>query len=179
MGKDSHGQNLRDLGELAMTRHEGGCLCGGVRYAALARPSRVTICHCNFCQKATGSAYMVEPIFDAADFSVLSGTPKIFDQVSAGSGKVVHVHFCQDCGTKLWLSFERFPNAVGVYAGTFDEPSWFAIDPEDSKHIFLGAARPDTVVPAVLPTFVAHATANDGTPQESTIFETCTQIGIK
>lgn len=160
-----------------MTRNEGGCLCGGIRYATLAMPGRVTVCHCRFCQKATGSAYMVEPIFDADDFVVLAGSPKTFDQVSSGSGKVVHVHFCPDCGTKLWLSFERFPGAVGVYAGTFDDPCWFPIDSATSKHIFLGVARPDTVIPAGLPTFVAHATTNEGVPLQATVFEACEPIG--
>ena len=120
---------------------------------------------------------MVEPIFASEHFVVLAGSPKTFDQVSAGSGKVVHVHFCPDCGTKLWLSFERFPDAVGVYAGTFDDPCWFPIDSTTSKHIFLGVARSDTVIPAGLPTFVEHATTNEGVPQEATAFETCHQIG--
>lgn len=65
-----------------MSRNEGGCLCGGIRYATLAKPSRVTVCHCRFCQKATGSAYMVEPIFGKKDFTLMSGSPKIFDITS-------------------------------------------------------------------------------------------------
>jgi hypothetical protein len=160
-----------------MKQREGGCLCGGIRYAALAMPVRVTVCHCRFCQKATGSAYMVEPIFDADDFVVLSGTPRVFDQVSSGSGKLVHIHFCPECGTKLWLSFERFLGSVGIYAGTFDDPCWFPIDPVTSKHIFLGVARPDTVVPSGLPTYLEHATTNDGTPQTATVFESFHLIG--
>ncbi|MGO1117351.1 GFA family protein [Rhodovibrionaceae bacterium A322] len=162
-----------------MEKHEGGCLCGRIRYATLGQPSRVTVCHCRFCQKATGSAYMVEPIFDAASFSILSGAPKVFDQQSVGSGKTVHVNFCPDCGTKLWLSFERFPDAIGIYAGTFDDPCWFPIESANSKHIFLEAARPDTIVPSGLPTFSEHATTNDGAPQEATVFEAFHQIGAK
>jgi len=42
--------------------HEGGCLCGEIRYETMAEPVRVTICHCTFCQRLTGSAYLVEPI---------------------------------------------------------------------------------------------------------------------
>ena len=160
-----------------MTKHEGGCLCGSVRYATSGFPSRVTVCHCRFCQRATGSAYMVEPIFEARNFTVLAGNPSVYDQVSAGSGKVVHVHFCADCGTKLWLSFERFPDAVGVYAGTYDDPCWFPIDPTNAKHIFLGVARPDTIVPSGLPTFIEHATTNEGTPLEATIFDDFHQVG--
>jgi len=160
-----------------MTRNEGGCLCGRVRFATLNQPKRVTVCHCRFCQKATGSAYMVEPIFDDGDFVTLKGTPKVFDQISEGSGQVVHVHFCGDCGSKLWLSFERFPGAVGIYAGTFDDPCWFPIDTASSKHIFLGVARSDTVIPAGLPTFAEHATANDGSAQEVTVYTAHHKIG--
>ena len=160
-----------------MTRHEGGCLCGRIRHAALAAPARVTICHCRFCQKATGSAYMVEPIFARDDFVVLTGSPRTFDHTSAGSGKIVHVHFCADCGTKLWLSFERFADVVGVYAGTFDDPGWFAIDPASARHIFLSAARADTVIPAGMPTFVGHATANDGSQREATVYKAHHRIG--
>lgn len=160
-----------------MAKHEGGCLCGRIRYATLAEPARVTVCHCRFCQRATGSAYMVEPIFGQADFVLLAGTPRTFDQISEGSGKRVRIHFCQDCGTKLWLSFERFPDVIGVYAGTFDDPCWFAIDPASSKHIFLGVSRADTVIPAGLPTFVEHATTRDGIPQEATVFAAHHKIG--
>jgi len=120
---------------------------------------------------------MVEPIFDRNHFALLSGSPKTFDRVSQGSGKIVHVHFCSDCGTKLWLSFERFPDVIGIYAGTFDDPCWFSVDPTLSKHIFLGVARSDTIVPAGMPTFVEHATTNEGAAQEATVFEAHHKVG--
>lgn len=160
-----------------MTRNEGGCLCGRIRYATLTEPTRVTVCHCRFCQRATGSAYMVQPVFGANNLVTLKGSPEIFDHTSGGSGKLVHVHFCAVCGTKLWLRFERFPGAVGVYAGTFDDPRWFPIDPASSKHIFLDLARPDTVVPAGVPTFTEHATTNDGAAREATVFAAHRRIG--
>jgi len=160
-----------------MTMHEGGCLCRNVRYATLAEPAWVTVCHCRFCQRATGSAYMVEPIFAKTDFTLLSGSPRVYELRSTGSGKVVRIHFCADCGTKLWLSFERFPDDVGVYAGTFDDPCWFAMAPQASEHIFLGVARNDTVIPAGFSTFVEHALSNDDTPQPATVFDRHHQIG--
>jgi hypothetical protein len=159
-----------------MSRHEGGCLCGKVRYRTTADPARVTICHCRFCQRATGSAYMVEPIFAKGDFTLLAGSPHVYEKLSEGSGKMVRVHFCADCGTKLWLSFERFPDVIGVYAGTFDDPCWFPLDPKTSKHIFVGVARHDTVLPKGLPTFVEHAMSNDGTPQEATVLDSHRQV---
>lgn len=56
-----------------MQPQDGRCLCGQVRYRMTAPPMRVTVCHCRFCQRATGGAYMVEPIFDAAALTVVSG----------------------------------------------------------------------------------------------------------
>src|SRR6187431_656365 len=41
-----------------MMIHAGGCLCSALRYETLAEPDRITFCHCRFCQRATGSAFM-------------------------------------------------------------------------------------------------------------------------
>ncbi|MEH6833881.1 GFA family protein [Falsihalocynthiibacter arcticus] len=160
-----------------MENAQGGCLCGNLRYAVENSPSRVTICHCKFCQRATGGAYMVEPIFDAQDFRLLKGTPKKYVHTSAGSGKKVFVHFCDTCGTKLFLTFERFANIVGVYGGTFDDPNWFDLTPENSKQIFLGVAQRGTCIPPHVNTFIEHATTQDGAPIEPTVFETHQIIG--
>src|SRR5437764_2207936 len=92
---------------------QGGCLCGAVRYRATAKPLQTTICHCTFCQRLTGSAFLVEPIFKAGDVVFQGDPPKVYERVSAGSGKRVSVHFCGACGTNLFLSFERFPTVVG------------------------------------------------------------------
>jgi hypothetical protein len=153
-----------------MSTHEGGCLCGGIRYSVKTPPMRVTICHCRFCQRATGSAFLVEPIFGKSDFNVTSGEPKTYQHRSAGSGKMVDVHFCSRCGTKLFLSFERFAEVVGVYGGTFDDPNWFGHSAENSRHIFLSAARRGTIVPAGVQCFEQHAITNDGRPIKPTVF---------
>lgn len=155
-----------------MSRHEGGCLCGSLRYETTSDPVRVTICHCRFCQRATGGAYMVEPIFRSEDLRVTTGTPTVFDATSAGSGKQVHIHFCPRCGTKLYLSFERFPGMVGIYAGTFDDPGWFEVGPDNARHIFVGAARHDTILPGGMDIFVEHAIDLQGQPREGRRFDT-------
>lgn len=157
--------------------HEGGCLCGAIRYATTAPPARVTMCHCRFCQRATGAAYMIQPVFEQSDLVLLAGQPQIFDLPSEGSGKMIHVHFCAACGTKLWLSFERFPGKLGVYAGTFDDPCWFPIDPATAKHIFLNEARADTVIPPGISTYAAHVLGKDGAPQPATVYDACHIIG--
>ncbi|MFM9862143.1 MAG: GFA family protein [Micropepsaceae bacterium] len=148
----------------------GGCLCGAVRYEVSSQPERVTICHCRFCQRSTGGAYLVEPIFNLENFAVTSGVAAVFQHTSEGSGKTVYVHFCTKCGTKLFLKFERFAGVVGVYGGTFDDPGWFDITAENARHIFLSSARRGTLIPAGVRTFRNHATTSDGAPAEATVF---------
>ncbi len=160
-----------------MPAHEGGCLCGAIRYAVKSQPMRVTICHCRFCQRATGSAFLVEPIFGKSDFAVISGEPKVYRQRSEGSGKMVDVHFCRDCGTKLFLTFERFPDAVGAYGGTFDDPNWFERSAAKTRHIFVGVAQRGTIIPAGIKYFEAHAMTNNGDPVEPRVFDEPHVIG--
>jgi len=51
-------------------------------------------------------------------------------------------------------------------SGTFDDPTWFTIDPSNARHIFIDYARPETYLPAGFPMFHQHAMANDGTPRD-------------
>lgn len=153
------------------TSQPGGCLCGALRFEARAQPVRLTLCYCAFCQRATGSSHMVEPIFRQSDFEVVTGTPKIYSLISSGSGKRVDVHFCDACGTKVCLTFERFPGVVGVYAGTFDDPSWFDRSPEITACLFLNNAQVGALIPAGVPVFREHRSTSDGNPNEPLVFD--------
>ena len=160
-----------------MPSAQGGCLCGRIRYEVRAEPTNVTMCHCRFCQKATGTAYMVEPIFEKADFVLLSGEPRVYEHVSKASGKKLFIHFCTDCGTHTHLFLERWPDEVGVYAGTFDDPNWFEITPENSKHIFLGVAIHGTMIPPDVPAFEEHARTLENVPIAPTVFRQAVAVG--
>ena len=151
--------------------HEGGCLCQAVRYQTVGDPIRVTICHCRFCQRATGGAYMVEPIFHVKNVKVARGTPSIYSHRSEGSGKLLYLHSCAVCATKLYVTFERFPDTCGIYSGTFDDPTWFTLSAANARHIFVEGARPDTFLPAGIPLFRQHAVANDSKPREPLVLD--------
>src|SRR5262249_23932705 len=144
--------------------HEGGCLCGAVRYRARGEPMRVTICHCTFCQRLTGSAFLVEPIFKREEVTFGGEAPRAFEHRSDGSGKRVTVHFCQRCGASLMLSFERFPEVIGLCGGTFDNPNWFERGLGKGRHIFIRSAQKGVVLPANVELYEEHAIAPDGTP---------------
>jgi hypothetical protein len=90
----------------------------------------------------------------------------VFTLPSEGSGQDIYVHFCTDCGTKVALTFARWPDRLGLYAGTLDDPASVPVASGTSKQIFVSEARPDTVIFANIPTYLRHATENDGTPIE-------------
>jgi len=142
---------------------EGRCLCGEIAYAAEGEPSVVTVCHCRFCQRATGAAYLVDALFKRERFRVTKGQAQVYDHVSAGSGQSVHIHFCARCGTKLWMTFQRFPALVGIYAGTLDDPGAFDRSPSRVNYIFTDSAAPWTVLPAGARTWPGDLTEADGT----------------
>ncbi len=144
--------------------YEGRCLCGKVRYATGGEPLWVTICYCRFCQRATGSDRMIEPIFEHAPFTFPKNNPTVYTLSSEGSGKDINIHFCSACGTKLALTFERWPDRIGIYVGTLDDATAISANPENSKHIFVSEARRGTILPPGFKTFARHATENDGSP---------------
>jgi len=82
-----------------MTDHHGQCLCGQTGYDTGGDPLWVTVCYCRFCQHATGSDRMIEPIFERAGFCFTGAAPSVYTLPSEGSGQDIHVHFCATCGT--------------------------------------------------------------------------------
>jgi len=136
--------------------HSGRCLCGNTVFSVTAEPIHTTICHCKMCQRSTGSSHLLEPIFFKKDFAVTRGTPKTFDYRSDMSAKLLHINFCANCGTKLFQTFERFPEVVGVFGGTFDNPNWFSRTPENTRHIFVDSALKGDLLPADFTLYHQH-----------------------
>jgi hypothetical protein len=149
--------------------HEGGCLCGDIRYRTTAAPLRITVCHCTFCQRLTGSAFLVEPIFRREDAILTRGAPRTYEHRSDGSQKRVTPNFCGRCGTTIWLDLERFPDVLGLCGGTFDDPNWFWQDGVRTRHIFTRSSQTGVVLPAGVEVYEAHAITLDGAPNAPTV----------
>ncbi len=94
----------------------GGCQCGAIRFSAAAAPTRISICHCRMCQKATGAPFASFADIDKKDFSWTRGTPAAFR-----SSSIAERDFCAACGTPL--SFRRIDgDRIEILTGTFDRP---------------------------------------------------------
>ena len=150
--------------------HLGRCLCDDLEFAVQGAPRDVINCHCRFCQRATGSAYLVETTFARENFTLRRGDPSVYRHTSAGSGKLIHLHFCARCGTRTHMTFDRFPVIVGVFSGTFDETDWFGRSRDNALHFFLSTAPRGTVLPAGFEVYDAHFWQADGTPATPQVF---------
>lgn len=133
--------------------HEGGCLCGSLRYVARGAPERVTICHCTWCQRRTGSAFGVEVVFQDGNVSVSGETARTYRHLSDETGRWLDQHFCGRCGTKIGITLEAAPGIRSIAAGTFDDPSWISRDSQHFRDIFLRSARDWSALP---PDIEAH-----------------------
>src|SRR6059058_1472024 len=53
----------------------GGCACGSIRYQLLDKPMFVHCCHCEDCQRLTGSAFVLNAIIETRAIKLTRGTP--------------------------------------------------------------------------------------------------------
>jgi hypothetical protein len=100
-------------------RITGGCHRGRVTYAAEIDPERVSICHCNDCQKLTGAAYRVSTVARAEDFQLITGKPKQYLKYG-DSGAPSIQYFCDNCGSPLYRTGTD-SDFVGIRVGTVDQ----------------------------------------------------------
>ena len=116
----------------------GGCLCGAVRYECTRRPVLMFKCHCQDCQRATGSGYAAGLIVPTRAFRLTRGELRYHSTDSERGGR--HRRgFCAECGSRITgAEMEERPRGIGVYAGSLDDPSWF----RPTADIFVSEAQP-------------------------------------
>lgn len=88
---------------------DGSCHCGQISYEAEIDPEEVYVCHCDDCQKITGSAFRWAVSVAAGDFKLLAGQPKTYVKI-AESGAKSYQLFCPECASPIYST----SNGVGV-----------------------------------------------------------------
>ncbi|MFT5175692.1 MAG: hypothetical protein ACI8W7_003884 [Gammaproteobacteria bacterium] len=128
------------------TVHEGGCVCGAVRYKVYGDPDIVVVCHCSWCQRRTGSAFAVIPKFDKAKFELTAGTLSYYRTINE-YGRWLELGFCPTCGANIGFTQERRKDARAIDAGTFDDPSWIDLQQHDFHYLFTDLMQTWTKLP--------------------------------
>jgi hypothetical protein len=108
----------------------GGCSCGSIRYQLLAQPMFVNCCHCDDCQRLTGSAFVINAIIETRAIKLLRGKPVAVPVPRADGAH--DIYRCRKCQTALWSDYGHKPNVRFLRVGTLDHPG--ALKPE--AHIF-------------------------------------------
>ncbi|MFK7853736.1 MAG: GFA family protein [Granulosicoccus sp.] len=126
----------------------GQCVCGEVSYTISGEPKRVTICHCQWCQRRTGSAFGVEVVFEASQIHINEDLVSRYRHISDETGRWIDQHYCSKCGSNIGLTLEVVPDIRSIAAGTFDDPSWLQAEKYHRSHVFTHSAQDWTDIPA-------------------------------
>ena len=119
-----------------MTKYEGGCACGAVRYVCTAEPTYAIQCHCRACQRAGGGGHSS---LLAVPLEALSPAgPLATHKSKADSGHQVTRSFCPRCGSPVSNRTERMPETVYLHAGCLDDPGRFT----PQQAVWIEAAQP-------------------------------------
>src|SRR5262245_27548231 len=106
-----------------MSNISGHCLCAKLNYRSYAEPVLTGLCHCQSCQRQSGSAYSTNVALATDNPKVEGQTLRIFDTVG-GSGLPAQLFFCGNCGTAIASTSEGVPGLAFIKAGTLDDTSW-------------------------------------------------------
>ncbi len=104
------------------------CACGRVHITVEKEPLAVVTCHCEFCQKRTGSAFQVSAVFPEDANVEITGETKRYsgvetNGVGTANGNNVSYHFCPTCGSTIFWTFEGRPITV-IAVGNFADPDF-------------------------------------------------------
>jgi hypothetical protein len=110
----------------------GGCVCGRIRYRIETAPIFTNCCHCTWCQRETGSSYVLNAAIEASKVTLLpphgddSASPvgplKVMTPTHSGMGQICFR--CPSCFVNLWSTYGGAPPSIYfIRVGTLDKPS--------------------------------------------------------
>lgn len=107
-----------------MSKHQGSCHCGRVKFEVDTDLEMTARCNCSLCRRKGAIMSMV----DADDFKLLSGDDDL--AVYQYHTKVAKHYFCKHCGIYTHHRPRRFPEKYGFNVGCLDDVDTFALEPK-------------------------------------------------
>jgi hypothetical protein len=106
-------------------------------------PLFVHCCHCRWCQRETGSAFVLNALIESDRVELLDGEVDVV-MTPSNSGKGQKIARCPKCRTALWSHYAGAGDAIRfVRVGTLDDPDAFP----PNIHIFTSSKQPWVVIP--------------------------------
>jgi hypothetical protein len=138
----------------ASTMLNGSCLCGAVSYSLTQHPSQFYFCHCQQCQKVTGSSFAANIIAAVDSISWQSGEHLLvhFDHPTRAFSKT----FCSVCGAGL-PHVNKGKTSLVIPAGSLDQAP--AIEPR--ANLFIAESPEWLSIGLSAAKFIAYPAATD------------------
>jgi len=95
----------------------GRCLCGRVRYELAGELGPLVNCHCQFCRRAHGAAFVTVTWVRRADLRFTAGADLLREYRSENVGVRT---FCAHCGTRFYNQAHSTPDFVALIVGSLD-----------------------------------------------------------
>ncbi len=125
----------------------GYCTCQEIRYELTDTPLFVHACHCRWCQRETGSAFVMNAMIETDRIKIKAGEPEVIVTPSE-SGKGQKIYRCPKCRVALWSVYSGAgPKFSFVRVGTLENPD--ACPPD--IHIFTESKQPWLTLPDGVP----------------------------
>jgi hypothetical protein len=116
----------------------GHCLCGSVSYRCEGEPITTAICHCEDCQRQTGTTFSILVAVERTALQIEGETLSTVVTVASESGAERERTFCSNCGSPIASLPSEMPNLALIKAGTLDDRSWL----EPQIEIWCDSAQP-------------------------------------
>ncbi len=111
------------------------CRCSQLRAECTGEPVRVSVCHCEECQRRTGSAFSAQARYPSDAVKVI-GPCQTFER-TADSGNTVTYRFCPSCGSNIAYQIDAWPDVVAIPLGAFADQDF----PDPAYSIYERAKR--------------------------------------
>jgi hypothetical protein len=101
----------------------GRCQCGQITYELTGDLIATAVCHCDHCQRQSGSAFSVNLIVHESQMAVSGDLSTFEDRGEHGDAVYVYRRFCGQCGTPIFSAMVEPAGILAVKAGTLDDKS--------------------------------------------------------
>ncbi len=99
------------------------CHCGALTVKVSGDPELTFMCHCEFCQRRTGSSYHLDAWFPKTA-ATIEGQSSVYSR-KGDRGDSLVFHFCPTCGSNVYFYLpEALPNMIGIAVGCFADPDF-------------------------------------------------------
>ena len=151
------------MSETQSQTYEGGCACGESRYSMRSKPLFVHCCHCRWCQRETGSAFVLNAFIETDRLDLLCGEVEKV-AIPSESGKGQDIVRCGKCQIALWSHYSGLGEMMSmVRVGTLDNPDQLPPD----IHIYTESKQPWVILPDDTPAVAEYYRRSEHWPATS------------